>query len=386
MPAGPAATMRRLVARYRNEGRGAARESIAIGLGAFIGCQPVFGLHLPICLFVGWLFNLNRIKLYLAANVSNPFVLPLLLFVEIQTGAWLRTGAMHSLTIETLRATSPWSFGVDLIVGAIAVGAGLGLAFGSATYAALRSSRPDERFSALVDRAADRYINASVTAWEFAHAKLRSDPVYRTALCEDLLPSGGTFLDVGCGQGLTLALLIEARRDQRAAPGCRPCVFERLVGIEARPRIARLARLALADEVEIREADAAIETLPAFSGAAVFDVLQMLQPDEQHALLTEMRRAIDQRGVILVREADPLAGWRFWLVRSGNRLKALISGSWRQPLGYRTSAEWIATFQQCGFEARLHRGSGRNPLGNVVFTLRVEGTSTLATAPHILST
>ena len=48
-------------------------------------------------------FGLNRLKMYLAANISNPFVAPVLLFSEIQIGAWLRRGAVHPLTLDAIR-------------------------------------------------------------------------------------------------------------------------------------------------------------------------------------------------------------------------------------------------------------------------------------------
>ena len=85
--------MRRTFRDLRLEGRGASREAAAVGLGVFLGCLPLYGLHLLLCWLLGSLFRLNRLKVYLAANISNPFVAPWLLLVELQTGAWLRHGA-----------------------------------------------------------------------------------------------------------------------------------------------------------------------------------------------------------------------------------------------------------------------------------------------------
>src|SRR5438046_80713 len=83
----------------RTEGAGTGREAAAIGLGVFIGCLPLYGFHLMLCWIVGWLLKLNRLKLYLAAHVSNPLFAPTLVFLEIQIGAWLRRGAPHELTL-----------------------------------------------------------------------------------------------------------------------------------------------------------------------------------------------------------------------------------------------------------------------------------------------
>ena len=118
----------------------------------------------------------------------------------------------------------------------------------------------DPWFVALVRRAADRYVSTSITAWEFARGKLRGDPLYRTVLTECTLPSGGTLVDVGCGQGLMLALLAECEAAWRAGTWPSswppPAVFDRLVGIETRRRVAAIARQALGEAATIVEGDA----------------------------------------------------------------------------------------------------------------------------------
>src|SRR5262245_59330370 len=89
------------------------------------------------------------------------------------------------------------------------------------------SSRDRGAFLELVRVASDRYVSAGHIAWGFARGKLRGDPIYEALLRGALLPPpqaassaqpeamaapGGTLIDVGCGAGLTLALLAEARR------------------------------------------------------------------------------------------------------------------------------------------------------------------------------
>ena len=74
--------LRRYVHGLRTEGGTPRQEIAAIGAGVFIGCLPFYGFHLLICWAVGWLLGLNRVKMYLAANISNPFVAPWLLFLS----------------------------------------------------------------------------------------------------------------------------------------------------------------------------------------------------------------------------------------------------------------------------------------------------------------
>ena len=234
--------VRRVVHRLRTEGAGPYRETAAIAIGVFVGCTPLYGLHFLICWVLALVLRLNRVKVYLAANLSNPLLAPFLVFTELQVGAWLRHGRMHALKIETVAAASPWSFGLDLIVGSLAVGGVLATGAGALTYLVVRRASEDAVFGALVRQAADRYIASSITAWEFARGKLRGDPVYKTVLEGGLLRSGGTLVDIGCGQGLMMALLIEAKERVRSStwPSGRPAppLFDRLVGVETRPRTA----------------------------------------------------------------------------------------------------------------------------------------------------
>src|SRR5688500_15400936 len=116
-------------------------------------------------------------------------------------------------------------------------------------------------FALLAERVARRYAGSSAIGARFARGKLLGDPVYRQVL--DLLPSGGALVDIGCGQGLMLALVVEA-----GAPR-----FDRLIGIETRRNVAALARAALRERAEIIHADVRTMNLEDCTAALLFDVL-----------------------------------------------------------------------------------------------------------------
>ena len=371
--AGPSTFARRLFRDLRTEGAGRGREAAALGIGAFIGCLPFYGFHLLLVAVVGWMFRLNRLRMYVAANISNPLFAPALIFAEIQLGAWLRRSEVHAVTIEAIRRTDPWTYGGDLLLGSVVLGVVLGAGIVIGTLAAVANAPVlPTHIDASFNAAADRYFALSITAWEFARGKLRRDPVYRTLL-DGGLPTGHTLADIGCGQGLTLAAIAEGRRLAQAgewpvsAPP--PPVFTRLVGIEARPRVAALATRALSTDAEIVSAFAP-EGLPDhISAALLIDVLHLMRIGDQERLLSSIMTRLDPEGVLFIREADASAGWGFRTVKIGNRLKNIVVGNWRQTFHFRSAEDWEALFARHGWiVTRKPMGEG-TPFANVLFRL-----------------
>lgn len=359
----------------RTEGEG--REAASVGVGIFIGCSPFYGFHLLLVFLVGRLLRLNRLKMYVAANVSNPLFAPLLLLAELQTGAWLQRQQLHALTLEAVRATDPWTFGLDLLLGSLVVGGVLGVAGWAATRATAARGTADPDFDRLIRATADRYLLASMTAWEFARGKLRGDPVYRAAVSNGLLRDGRVLVDVGCGTGLMLALLDEAAHaagDGRW-PAARPAPprFTRLVGIELRPRVADTARRILGDAATILGEDVRRAALPPASVVLLFDVLHMLPAADQEALIERLADGLEPGGVLLLREADAGGGWRFTWVRVGNSIKALVTLNWRQRFHFRTAAAWQELLRRHGLTATVEPMGEGTPFANVLLQGRKDG-------------
>ncbi len=348
--------LRQYVFGLRSEGAESGRDAFAIALGVFLGCLPIYGFHLLLSIAVAKALGLNRLKVYLAANISNPFMAPILLLAELQTGALLRQDSLHALTLQEVRSVDLRLYALDIAIGALVIGVTLGTAALVVTRAAMKGAERDPYFSTIVRRASERYVGDSLTAWEFARAKLRLDPVYKQMLLAGMLPRTGTLIDIGCGQGLSMALLVEAS-DAAAEPRWTghspPPHFDRMIGIDTRPRVADLARSALAGRASIVCADARTLPFEKCSAVLLFDVLHMIPASAQRDLLCQLHEALEIGGVVLVREADAGAGWRFGMVRAGNVLKAIASGQWQQTFHFRSEPEWLACFASLGFRADL---------------------------------
>ena len=250
-----------------------------------------------------------------------------------------------------------------------------------------RSGTVAGMFEVIAKQAAQRYRSCGITAWQFAQGKLLGDPVYRAVLDGPWLKRGGTVIDLGCGQGLMLAAIAEARAAEKARnvdgitggaglgelraeePG-RPADSApragRLVGIELRAKVAGIARRALASDVEISAADARSEALPVARTILVFDVLHMMPAKDQEALLRGLVAALEPGGTLLLREADADAGWRFQAVNFANRMKALAFGYSSKGFCFRTAASWRALLESRGLSVEVWPMGKGTPYGNVL--------------------
>ncbi len=117
------------------------RLAVAVGMGVFVGCLPIWGFHLPICIALGYLFKLNKLAAWLSANVSNPLFAPFLVFAEIHVGFLVMEGKLGRLTLDELRAMglreASETFLVNCLVGAGVLGLVLGVACGLLVYVLL---------------------------------------------------------------------------------------------------------------------------------------------------------------------------------------------------------------------------------------------------------
>lgn len=352
---------RELIYRLRTEGGSPGRLAAAVALGAFIGCTPLFGLHLALCVVFARLFGLNRALTYLAAQVSLPAFLPFLLFAELQTGRWLRGEGLLSVRPRDLAGFDWKQGGIDLVVGSLVVGLLLAAVLGLLTYSALRRKKTDAATQALIETAAHRYLESSLFDWEFVRGKLRYDPVYLALLRDGRLPRTGTLVDLGCGRGILFALLVAARgADDRP----------RLVGIERSAKKSAAARSALDGNATIDTADLAAAPIPRARCILLLDVLHYLGEEQQEALLARVAAALLPGGALLIREADAAGGRRFTATLWQERLCAWGRGDFSQRFCFRSLAEWRDLLSGLGLAVAVEPMARGTPYANALIMAR----------------
>lgn len=374
--------LRELLYQLRIEGGTPARQAAAVALGLFIGCTPLYGLHLPLCVVLARMLGVNRIKTYIAAHISTPVLMPFLLFFEVQTGKLVRHKPLLSLRPSQVPEHWRWdaahlsfwhwkSWG-DLLVGSVVLGAALAALCGLLTYVLLRRGQRPPAVEALIEATAHRYLDAGLIQCELVRGKLRHDPVYFALLRDGALPPRGRLLDLGCGRGITLALLAAAgdQSDRAAYPeGWSPPPEVQLLGIDADPRRAAIARIGLQGRAAVEIGDALAAPLPPVDAILLIDVLHYLPPDDQQRLLSRVADALPPGGLLLVREADADAGLGFLSIRISERVTTLCRRDWRQwrqGFHYRSQTAWLRLLAARGLVAKVDPMGMGTPYANVL--------------------
>jgi len=359
-----------LIYQLRTEADTPALQAFSIGIGILIGCLPVYGLHLAMCIVVAKLLGLSRLKMYLATNLNNPLVGPFLTLAEIQLGGLLRRGEPHALTVDAMRSLNLWSFGVDLALGAVVTGLVLGLVGGIATFGLLRRNVRDRYRRLLLEEASRPYLEQGVVTWELVRGKLRHDPVYLELITRPWLPAIGTLVDLGCGRGILLALLRTASQEQLRSirpADCAEAPTLELYGIDGRVRAVETARRA---GLPVTLGDLVTAEVPSCSCAVLLDVLHYLGPEQQDSLLRRIAEALEPGGWLLIRDADATPSPGFWWTATAERLCSIMRG---QPLArftYRTRDQWVTALTTLGFEVETVPMSRGTPFRNVLMRAR----------------
>src|SRR6478752_2636431 len=159
-------TLRRNLARIwrrlRGERQSPARVALAVALGLFIGCLPVYGLHFVLCLLVCLPFGLDLVLAYLVANISNPLVAPFLITLEVEIGSLVSTGRHAGFSLERARQTGILGFAFQAALGSIFVGAGLGALGSAIAYLIARKRRASAAATATSESDAEDEIDAAM--------------------------------------------------------------------------------------------------------------------------------------------------------------------------------------------------------------------------------
>ncbi len=373
--------LRRIWCDVRGGDQSAARITAAVTLGAFIGCLPIYGLHLPLVLLLCLRFRLDGALAYLAANISNPFCAPFIVAAQVQLGAWMLEGHLPDLGSSIAMREALRSFPKYLVVGAPVVSAGIAVVLGGFAWVTTlvkrrlfgRGVRPAYALPAnapawvvAVERVASRYAPpsdpspAAKAQFNYVRIKLLMDPIAK--LIADIAGEErgvlGEVLDIGTGRGQLPILLVELGRATKASG-----VDWDASKIEDGKRAAG-ERPSL--PVSLSQGDArAAEVAPADT-VLLIDLLHYFRVDEQDAILRRAARAVRPGGRLLLREADTERGARSFATLLEEKVFTALRFNRGERVKFRAAKDLARVMTEEGLAVEIVPAWGKTPFSNVL--------------------
>lgn len=127
-----------------NEHLFAAHESdrvkaLSVAFGIFMGIIPIWGFQLLAAIFLAVLFKLNKILVIVAANISIPPMIPVIIFASYKTGAiWMGANAMQIRFDKTISIASVKKNLEQYIYGSITLAFAAAIVAGLLTFIILK--------------------------------------------------------------------------------------------------------------------------------------------------------------------------------------------------------------------------------------------------------
>lgn len=183
-------------------------------------------------------------------------------------------------------------------------------------------------------------MNTSLGTRFFLWARRTLTPYERMAAH---LPKDGKILDLGCGHGLLSHVLASGE------PG------REVIGVDHDRERVSLARESSREIRNLRFEEGSLLDPPQgpAAGIALIDVMHYFTPEQQERILKQAAQALAPDGVLIVREVNPNAG----AVSHWNRFYEKIATATgftqaeKQPLHFRTPAQWEEALRQVGLQA-----------------------------------
>lgn len=110
-----------------------AQIALAIGFGVFMGIFPIWGYQLIVGFLIAHLLKINKTIFFLAANISIPPMIPLILYLSFVCGSFVMGHGSWSVDFELNFETIKNNF-LQYFVGASVLALALGTLFGSVSY------------------------------------------------------------------------------------------------------------------------------------------------------------------------------------------------------------------------------------------------------------
>ena len=217
---------------------------------------------------------------------------------------------------------------------------------------------PGSTTTAALERAVHRYRGAPLLSRAFVHGRAFLSDL---AFVERYVPRHGFVVDLGCGHGLFANVLAEA------GPG------RRVLGIDVDERKITVARRTIAGREGLRFeiGDVIHEVPPRCDAITIVDVLYLLTPSDQEAVLRKAAQALAPNASLVVKAQERAATARYALTYGQEMLTVGLGFTRRSArrFHFQARAEALAMFARAGFLVDVVE-MPRRPYSDVLYLAR----------------
>jgi len=217
---------------------------------------------------------------------------------------------------------------------------------------------PGSTTTAALERAVHRYRGAPLVSRWFVHGRAFLSDL---AFVERYVPRHGFVVDLGCGHGLFANVLAEA------GPG------RRVLGIDVDERKITVARRTIAGREGLRFeiGDVIHEVPPRCDAITIVDVLYLLTPSDQEAVLRKAAQALAPNASLVVKAQERAATARYALTYGQEMLTVGLGFTRRSARRFHflARAEALAMFARAGFLVDVVE-MPRRPYSDVLYLAR----------------
>jgi 2-polyprenyl-6-hydroxyphenyl methylase/3-demethylubiquinone-9 3-methyltransferase len=217
---------------------------------------------------------------------------------------------------------------------------------------------PGGTTTAALERAVHRYRGAPIIARTLVHGRaFLSD----FAFIDRYVPRHGFIVELGCGYGLFANLLAEASANRR------------ILGIDIDDRKIEVARTTIQgrESVRFEIGDIVHEAPPKCDAVAIIDVLYLLAPSDQEAVLRKAAEALAENAPLVVKAQERAPSFRYALTYAQELVTTalgLTRGGARR-FHFLARDQAVAMFERAGFLVDVIEMPGR-PYTDIVYLAR----------------
>lgn len=217
---------------------------------------------------------------------------------------------------------------------------------------------PGGTTTAALERAVHRYRAAPLIARTLVHGRAFLSDL---AFVDRYVPRHGFIVDLGCGHGLFANLLAEAAPNRR------------VLGIDIDERKIEVARTTIQgrEAVRFEVGDIIHEAPPKCDAVTIIDVLYLLPPSDQEAVLRKAAGALVENAPLVMKAQERAASPRYVLTYAQELVTTALGvtrGGARR-FHFLAREEAVAMFERAGFLVDVIDMPGR-PYTDVVYLAR----------------